>query len=230
MNKYFIIYNDLTNLDVDLLIVDRPSKPSPVMNYEEVQVPGGKTLYREQGYSDVEITISFNFMSKDATEWDNDFRKIKKWLLSKGNNKLKFIDDMDYYYKVNKVNISSPERELRTLGRFEATFTCDPFIYADTEEIEVGENFYNDYLLSKPIYRIVGEGYLKLKINDKTIEVNVGKELIINTDKGLCYREGIINNVALKGKYEDMYLIEGNNSFSWKGEFKIYMLPNLRCC
>lgn len=50
MGKYFILYNNETNLDIDLLIRDRPSKPSPEMEYEEVKVPGGKTLYREKGY------------------------------------------------------------------------------------------------------------------------------------------------------------------------------------
>ena len=63
MGKYFILYNNETNLDIDLLIRDRPSKPSPEMEYEEVKVPGGKTLYREKGYKDIDIPISFNFLS-----------------------------------------------------------------------------------------------------------------------------------------------------------------------
>lgn len=116
MDKYFIFFNDTTNLDVNLFIVDRPPKPSPVMEYEKINVPHGKTLYKELGYSDIEITISFNFLSKDS--WDHDFRRIKKWLLSKGNNKLKFSDDLEYYYKVNTVTIDTPERVLKVLGKF----------------------------------------------------------------------------------------------------------------
>ena len=85
MDKYFVIYNDKTNLDVNLLVATRPSKPSPEMEYEEVKVPGGKTLYREKGYKDIPIPVSFNFMSKYT--WDKDFRIIKKWLLSKINNR-----------------------------------------------------------------------------------------------------------------------------------------------
>lgn len=227
MYKYFIYFNDETNLDVNLSIVDRPPKPAPEMEYEEVKVPGGKTLYREKGYKDIEITISFNFMSKDS--WDYDFRRIKKWLLSKGNNKLKFSDDLEVYYKVNKVNIDTPERLMKKFGKFDVTFTCEPYIYIDTDEVELSKSLYNDYLVSKPIYRIVGEGYLTLNINNKVIKANVGQELIIDTDKGLCYREGIINNVALEGKYEDMYLLEGENIFTWTDGFKIYILPNWRC-
>lgn len=101
MHRYFIIFNNKTNLDVKTMIETRPSKPAPEMEYETVKVPGGRTLYIEKGYSDVEIPIEFNFISKDASEWDKDFRIIKKWLLSQINNKLKFSDDLEVYYRVN---------------------------------------------------------------------------------------------------------------------------------
>ena len=225
--RYFIIYNEKTNLDVNLLVATRPSKPSPVMQYEEVKVPGGKTLYREKGYGDIDIPVSFNFVSRNT--WDKDFRIMKSWLLSKVNNKLKFSDDLEVFYKVNKVTIDTPERVMRKIGRFTAIFTCEPYIYIDENERELGKQLYNNYLLSKPIYRIVGEGYLTLNINNKVIKANIGQELIIDTDKGLCYRNGIVNNVALEGKYEDLYLQEGENTFSWTSGFKIYITPNWRC-
>lgn len=229
MHRYYIIYNNKTNLDVNLNIETRPSKPSPEMEYELVKVPGGKTLYREKGYNDIEINVLFNFISKDASEWDKDFRMIKKWLLSKISNKLKFSDDLEVYYRVNSVIIDTPERVIRRAGKFAVTFTCEPYIYIDEDEMELSTFLYNDYLISKPIYRIVGEGYLTLNINNKVIKANVGQELIIDSDRGLCHRDGIINNVALEGRYEDMYLLEGENTFSWTDGFKIYVTPNWRC-
>lgn len=225
--RYFIIYNEKTNLDVNLLVATRPSKPSPVMQYEEVKVPGGKTLYREKGYGDIDIPVSFNFVSRNT--WDKDFRIMKSWLLSKVNNKLKFSDDLEVFYKVNKVTIDTPERVMKKIGRFTAIFTCEPYIYIDENERELESVLYNDYLITRPIYRIVGEGYLTLTINNKTIKANVGQELIIDTDKGLCYRNGIVNNVALQGRYEDLFLQEGENTFSWTSGFKIYITPNWRC-
>lgn len=227
MDNYFIYYNEKTNLDVNLLVATRPSKPSPVMQYEEVKVPGGKTLYREKGYGDIAIPVPFNFKSKYS--WDKDFRIMKSWLLSKGNNKLKFSDDLEVFYKVNKVTIDTPERVMKKIGKFNVTFTCDPYTYIEEGERELNSILYNNYLIARPIYRIVGEGYLNININNKTVKANVGQELIIDTDKGLCYRQGIVNNVALTGKYEDMYLKEGNNTFSWNNGFKIYILPNWRC-
>lgn len=227
MGKYFIIYNDKTNLDVNLLIASKPYKPSPVMKYEELKIPGGKTLYREKGYNDIEIPISFNFMSKYS--WDKDFRIIKEWLLSKVNSKLKFSDDLEVFYRVNKVTIDTPERSIKKIGKFNAIFTCEPYVYIDENERELSTFLYNNYLIANPIYRIVGEGYLTFNINNNVIKANVGQELIIDTDKGLCYREGKVDNVALEGRYEDMYLLEGENTFSWTEGFEIYITPNLRC-
>ena len=227
MGKYYILYNDNTNIDFNLSIIDRPSKPAPEMEYETVKVPGGKTLYREKGYNDIEIPISFNFMSKYS--WDKDFRIIKEWLLSKVNSKLKFSDDLEVFYRVNKVTIDTPERSIKKIGKFNAIFTCEPYVYIDENERELSSFLCNNYLISKPVYRILGEGYLTLNINNNVIKANIAQELIIDTDKGLCYREGIVDNVALEGRYEDMYLLEGENTFSWTEGFVIYITPNLRC-
>ena len=82
MDKYFIIYGEKRNLDFNISVIKRPVKPSAEMEYEEVQIPGGTTLYREKYYKDIEIPISFNFVSNSA-EWEQDFRNIKRWLNSK---------------------------------------------------------------------------------------------------------------------------------------------------
>ena len=74
---------------------------------------------------------------------------------------------------------------------------------------ELESVLYNDYLITRPIYRIVGEGYLTLTINNKTIKANVGQELIIDTDKGLCYRNGIVNNVSHAMRYEICFYKKG---------------------
>lgn len=229
MHKYFLVYNNINNIDFGLFIDSRPSKPSPIMEYEVIKVPGGKTLYREKGYDDIEITVNFNFISRKPSLWDKDWRKIKKWLLSKGDSKLKFKDDLEGYYKVNKVEIDTPERILRQHGKFSVTFTCEPYFYLDVEEEELNNLVNNQYEVSRPTYRIVGNGELSLKVNNKLIKVNVGQELIIDTDKGLCYREGIINNTSLTGNYEDLYLQEGENTFEWTENFRIFITPNWRC-
>lgn len=231
MFNYFLVYNDKTNLDVMARIEARPSKPAPEMEYETVKVPGGKTLYREKGYNDIEIEVSMNFISKKPSEWDNHWRKIKKWLLSSGSQKLQFSDDLEAFYIVNQVIIDTPERLIRKAGQFTVTFICEPYTYIVAEEEVLASSIYNDFLESRPIYRIVGDGELTIKVNNKDVKVNVGKETIINCDLGLCYREGIINNTTLTGNYEDLYLKPGENTFALTPTtgFSVFIQPNWRC-
>ena len=233
MFNYFLVYNDKTNLDVMARIEARPSKPAPQLEIEEVFIPGAsKTLYREKGYKPIEIEVSMNFIAKNPSEWDNHWRKIKKWLLSKGSQKLQFSDDLEGYYKVEYVIIDTPERIVRKGGSFQCTFVCDPFFYINTEEELLTSSIYNDFDLdSRPIYRIVGNGELTLKVNSKTIKVNVGQETTINCDLGLCYRDGVINNSSLTGNYEDLYLKPGENTFALTPTtgFSVFVQPNWRC-
>ncbi len=229
MGKYYVFYNNATNIDYDLYVVTRPSKPTPRMQYEEKKVSGGKTIYIEKGYDDIPIPVSFNFNSKKPSEWDKDYRNIKSWLLGKVNKKLKFSDDLEVFYKVNKVEINTPERVVKTIGRFTATFTCDPYTYIEDEEMELPNILYNNYEISQPNYRIVGNGELIIKINGKDIKVNVGQEVLIDTERGLTFREGDRNNVSLTGLYKDLYLQKGENTFEYTGDFKVYITPNRRC-
>lgn len=231
--KYYIVFNGQTNIDTGVLIKTRPSKPSTTMKYEEIEAPGRDgLLYKEKGYGDIDISISFNFVSKTPEKWDKDFRKVKKWLLGNEDKNLKFSDDLEVFYKVNKVTIETPERVMKRLGRFTVTFTCEPYVYLEDgkDEVNLTNNIYNYNEISKPIYLIYGEGYLNLNVNGKVINVNVGQKIIIDTNLGLCFREdGSINNVALKGMYKDLYLKEGENTFSWTGSFQIKIIPNWRC-
>ena len=235
--KYFIQYNNMTNLDYNIHIAYLPPKPSPTMQYEEVLVPGAsKALYREIGYAPIEIAVEFHFISKRVYLWDKDFRKAKHWLLDNENKILKFCDDLEGFYKVNKVTIQSPTRELKKLGKFIAIFTCDPHFYLDCDEQEIitGQTIHNPYEVSRPIYRITGNGELTLTINNKPIKVNVGQEVKIDTELGLTYRDGQINNVSLTGNYEDLYLQEGENTFTLtptdpQQAFQVFVTPNWRC-
>lgn len=232
-NKYFIVYREDTNLDHDLYVKTRPVVPPPILNYDEIEVPGreGK-LYRQKGYGDIDISIEFNFMSKDPSEWNNKIREIKTWLQGNGNKILKLSDDLDVFYIVNKVTIETPERIFKRIGSFKAIFTCNPYTYLVTgmDEIDLPNMLINEYVTSRPIYKIYGEGLCSININGKMIKVNVSNNLTIDTNLGLCFRhDGGISNSSLAGKYEDMYLVNGENTFTISNGFSIKIVPNWRC-
>ena len=201
------------------------------MQYEEIEIEGRGKLYRERYLDDITIEVEFNFISEKG-KWNDSFRKAKAWINNIEDNKLKFSDDLGYFYKVNKAEITSSERVLRRIGRFTVTFTCEPYMYLEdgARAIELPTFLYNFYEKTQPIYVVEGEGLFVMQINGKTIKANVGQNLTIDTKLGLCYRkDGTMQNTALTGNYEDMYLQNGKNTFSYTSSFKVSIIPNWRC-
>lgn len=201
------------------------------MQYEEIEIEGRGKLYRERFLDDISIEVEFNFISSKS-KWNDSFRKAKTWINNFNENKLKFSDDLGYFYRVNKVEISTSERVYKKLGKFTVTFTCEPYMYLEdgTRAIALPTLLYNFYEKTQPIYVVEGEGLFSMQINGKEIKANVGQNLTIDTKLGLCYRkDGTMQNTALTGNYEDMYLQNGENTFSYTSGFKVSIIPNWRC-
>lgn len=232
MEIYFCYFNNLKNSNLGTVITKRPSIPSPKWQYEEVEIEGRGLLYRKRYLKDIEIEVEFAFLVKEPDTWNKEFRKIKNWINNIKDNKLKFSDDKAYFYYVNKATIQDSEREIRRTGRFTVVFTCEPYMYLEDglESVPLKNEIYNEFEETRPIYKIFGEGLFFMTINNKTIKANVGQNLTIDTKLGLCFREdGKTNNTALTGKYKDMYLLEGKNTFFCSSGFKVEMIPNWRC-
>lgn len=234
MRRFYILYNNRRNTELEVSIVKRPNIPTSNKRYEEIEIEGrdGK-LYRDlNSKEDVEISIEFNFSSKDPNEFHTKTRKIKRWLKSDIDNKLVFSDDIHFYYKVKKVEIDDIERSLKRKGKFTAIFTCEPYQYLleGIELQEIKKEIYNDYDIAKPIYHIRGNGTFEFMVNDNSMLVDIEGSMIIDTDLRLAYNEfGINKNTKVLGNYEDLYLIEGKNTFEFPSEFTIDIIPNWRC-
>lgn len=234
LKNYFVIFNDNTSKDLGIAVIKRPSIPSPKRRYIEKEVQGRNgMLYEDLGtYEDIEINVEFNFISWNPNKWNSNFRIIKKWINNIKDNKLKFSDDLGFFYLVNKTEITGSEREFKRLGKFEVVFTCEPFMYLNEgqEKMTLPNVLDNDFEECQPIYYISGEGLLNLTVNGITVKANIGQNLIINTKLGLCYRvDGNINNIALTGDYKDLYIKEGSNTFDYTQGFNIEIIPNWRC-
>ena len=232
MRGFYCHFNDLKNTDLDVVITKRPNIPSPYYEYEEVPIEGRGTLYRKKYLKDINIEVEFAFLVDDPNEWNKRLRKVKKWVNKINDNKLRFSDDLDFFYYVNKATIKDSEREIRRVGRFTVVFTCEPYMYLEDglESITLKNELYNEFEETRPIYKISGEGLFFMSVNGKTIKANVGQNLTIDTKLGLCFRaDGEINNIALNGKYSDMYLLEGENTFSFSDGFNVEIIPNWRC-
>lgn len=228
-----IFYNGESCKDVGLSVISRPTIPVPEREYDTIKVEGrdGELHRDKKTYKDIEIPISFNFVSKTPDVWAQDLRKVKKWLYSGKDNRLILSDDPEYYYKVKKAVMSDTERTAKRKGKFEIVFTCESYMYRvdGQDEKEIGEYLYNPYMKSQPVYKIYGNGEITLEVNGNQVTAEVTEQLNIDTKLEICYNAANeISNAALTGKYEGLYLQEGDNNFKYTEGFKVVLVPNWR--
>lgn len=230
---FHIFYNGESCKDVGLSVISRPTIPVPEREYDTIKVEGrdGELHRDKKTYKDIEIPISFNFVSKTPDVWAQDLRKVKKWLYSGKDNRLILSDDPEYYYKVKKAVMSDTERTAKRKGKFEIVFTCESYMYRvdGQDEKEIGEYLYNPYMESQPVYKIYGSGEITLEVNGNQVTAEVTEQLNIDTKLEICYNAANeISNAALTGKYEGLYLKEGDNNFKYTEGFKVALVPNWR--
>ncbi len=231
---YDLEYAGGTSEEHHVKIMDRPNIPAPVFNYKEIKVPGrdGVMYCREETVEDIAINVQMNFTGSPM-EWFEYVRETRAWLLQDGRHKLKFGDDLEHFYRVKKVEVSETERECRVLGKFTAIFFCYGYSYFNSgiEKYSMEEASYNPYHTSHPIYIIRGEGVCNLKVNGKSMTVrNVGQNVTIDTELMIAYRtDGTVENTAVSGDYEDLYLKPGYNELQITNGFSVEVIPNWRC-
>lgn len=230
---YKMYFNLKYNTDLNFCIAKRPSIASSEKSYTEIEIKGhdGK-LYKEGNLQDIEFTLECNFISKSADVWQEQYRKIKRWLNNIKDNKLNFNDDKGYYYKVCKSSIDSLSRVYKVAGKFDIKFTVEPYQYVSIgmEEQPLGTIVYNNWDICQPIYRIVGNGQCIFNINGTIINCTVNGQLTIDTryDKILeADRTLAIGKTDIK-KMQNLYLKEEENTFAWTDGFTIYITPNWR--
>ena len=69
-----------------------------------------------------------------------------------------------------------------------------------------------------------------LEVNGNRMTANVGQNLMIDTDRMVTYRQdGTLQNTAVSGKYEDLYLKEGEIHIEISAGFDLKIIPNWRC-
>lgn len=230
---YLIRRNGKINTEVGVLVKDRPAIPAPEYDYETIKIPGrdGELYCEDSVVGDITIKIVFVFAC-DSSKWQDHFRKARKWLLDKTDDRLILEDMPGYFYKVKHTFIDSSEREAKQLGEFQVEIICDGYQYLDKGiyEYERQEILYNPYAISHPTYKIIGNGKCTLTVNGNQFMAEVGQNVIIDTDLMVAYRQdGRMMNTSVTGDYQEMYLQEGDNTIEITEGFKLNVIPNWRC-
>lgn len=227
-----VTFNNTDCFDLGIKAIARHSLPIPSFKYKEDKAEGinGGYITEYKNVEDIEITISFNFLYINDDDFNYKKRLIKNWLRKVKDNKLSFSEDEDYYYKVKRLEVSNIEREIG-IADFEVKFICEGYEYSayGCREIKINKNYivFNTGVKSFPILRVVGEGNTTITFNDKSFSLNVGQEVIVDSEEELCYKDGRIVTNIMSGKFP--FLEEGENIINWTGEnIQIYLKTNLR--
>ncbi|EIF6295402.1 phage tail family protein [Clostridium perfringens] len=232
---FYFIFNNKKNTDLGIKVVKRPNIPIPERNIELKSLKGrdGSLTRDYKTYNDIKISVSLNFIS-GKNDFINKGAEIADWLYNITDNKLIFLDNDKFYYKVKKIECKDIERSLKVIGKFTVTFVCDPYkYYIDNNEIEITNSteIISPPLVveSKPIVTVIGNGDIYLNINNKKIQLEkIDGNIIIDSILKECYKEN--NNLNYKMHGEFPKLIRGNNNINFSGSIeKIIIKPNWRC-
>lgn len=233
---YWIDFNGKTNTELGVMVTTRPSVPAPVPRGEYVQIAGrdgsllvNDVLYgtKETSYENIQIDVEMNYV-RQPHKVGETFRAVKSWL--RGGGVLVLSDDKEVFYKVKACSVTDNSRRAKVGSDIVASFICDPYTYmgSGTQPISAG-NIYNPFDASHPLYQITGEGMCTLTVNGKKVTANVGQNLTIDTDLFLAYRtDGTMQNSALTGDYNDLWLLNGDNTVSITSGFNLTIIPNWR--
>lgn len=224
--RYDIQYKGETGQMHGVFLYDYPEISGGDRIYEERNVAGriGALVGKDTGKNNLKISCTFSIL---GSAFMPNVRALRRWLRGKGQ--LILSDSPEVYYRVLKVDYGSIERELRNFGRFIVSFTCEPFEYLVSGQLEYlpGDLAFNPYSESRPIYKVSGEGECVIMVNGNAMTANVGQQLVIDTGKMLTVREdGEHQNTSVAGEYEELFLKEGKNAISISEGFDLKVIPN----
>lgn len=226
-------YGGIRGSSMKIYARERPSIPAARVRREGIVIPGRDGMvYQSDGtFEPTDIPVRFNYIGKE-TQWSERWRAAQRWL-AKENAKLRFSDDDGYFFWIDHVELDENERTTGRIGNFTATFTTRDGLYylnSGLREHSKEEIQWNPYETSHPLYKITGEGVCTLEVNGNRMTTNVGQNLTIDTDRMVAYRQdGTLQNTAVTGKYEDLYLTEGEIDIGISTGFDLKIIPNWRC-
>lgn len=170
-----LYFNGNRSLNLNLFLENYPSIPIANEEYEEVLVEGrnGKLIINKGTYPDKKIPFTFTILSPRI---EIDFERVYEWLTEIEDNRLIF-GRRDRCYKVKKVIFGDIQKEFRSIGEFDVTFLCEPFLQdldKTTHEITTSglKINYDGNAPGDTLIKVYGSGNIQLTINGETMQIN----------------------------------------------------------
>ncbi|QGG47354.1 distal tail protein Dit [Heliorestis convoluta] len=220
--------------DFGLVIVKRPTLPSPKRRVHFMDIPGRHSAvrYDEKTYEDITVLVECALLARKNLV--NRLDAIKGWLFAAGESDLIFSFQDDKKYRAQVVNAIDFTQVYRYASTFPILFHCRPFKYALVNNMITitasGQDVYNPGTVeSEPVLTIFGQGNVTVTINGERIELfDVNGKIIVNAELKDCYDDALQNrNNQMAGNFP--ILKRGDNHITWTGNVqKIELLPNWR--
>lgn len=228
----WFMVNGVSSDTIPDIYVDTPSVP-PMAKQRYTRYQTGAD---EDGVSPdntfEDLSYALTFYTFNRTSFDNS--NIYAFLANARTLQISRLNG--FYFKVHEVQIDNPENVSKGMKiRYNVNFTLAPFKYlTDNPEILVtsGSIITNrGTRYSRPIFRIVGTGDIKLNVNGEVFEVtglSENQQIIVDTSRYMTYSGNNLFYTKTKGKYP--FLASGNNIISWEGDISsVYVTKNERC-
>ncbi|MBG9511774.1 hypothetical protein ABE47_06155 [Bacillus thuringiensis] len=204
--------------DYRICMVDRPVIPTAKQKVEHIEVPGRHgSLTKKGAFEDVPLKIKFNLLEDENIK--PLIRRIKAWFL---NGKTLYFTDDEVYRKIKSVEIGDIANEMEEYGEFEVDFILDPFEYTEDVNLKLTEPgiFYNPGTIeSEPKFWIVGNGTLRITINDVSFQVkDVNGSVVVDSEVLEAYSGIIPMNSKMIGEFPIFKI--GENKIDWSGNIQ----------
>ena len=229
VDMYYLIIDEKKTADINIMVRKRPDIPAPSRKYNVYDLKGrdGSGYETLDLFDDIEISVECNYIT-EPNNWHEQWRKVKSFFLHDAYE-LSFSDDRDHFRKIKMIKLGTSERSFIETGTFEVSFVVAPYeyLFSGKKEIE-GTSITNLYDKSLPVYKIVGEGMCDFTVNGNMISVNVGQELIIDTDKKISYKKDLSFQLIDNIDFDKFVLNTGVNTLSVSDGFLLRIIPNWR--
>ena len=192
--------------DMFLTIENRLTFDSSERDIEFIAIPGrdGELIIDNKRYNAVTRSIPCILRLPKNKSVEHVISDISNWLnIDHQYHDFRWSGDPEFIYKAMFFQTFNMQRVIREFGRVVLNFKMHPIKYLKTglEEFIISNNttLHNPLSLpSKPIIKIVGQGSIKLKINDQEVDLRWLEE----------------GGVIIDSENQTITTIDGNKSLS----------------
>lgn len=228
---YFII-NGVSSRTIPDIYVDTPSIPPMAQQRYTTYQTGADEDGTSPDNTFENISYTLTFYTFDRENFDNS--DIYAFLANAETLQVSRFNR--YYFKVREVHPAAPENISQGKKiRYKINFILAPFKYfTDNPEtvISNGDVVHNSGTRSsRPVFKIVGNGDIKLIVNGKTFEakgLTSNQETVIDSSRYKTYAGKDAFHNRTIGEYP--FLSVGDNIVSWEGNINsVKIIKNERC-